>query len=438
MKGSAINHDGPSSGLTVPNQQAQKKVLREALVNAKVSPSEVDYVECHGTGTSLGDPLEVKAIDEVYCGERSKEDPLIIGAVKSNVGHLEAAAGVAGLMKIILALQNREIPPNLHFNQPNPQIDWNRIPVEVATSVIPLEKPDKPLLAGISGFGMSGTNAHVILQEAPQQVKSENETERSLHLLTLSARTEKALEELVVRYRNYLEKENNEDELADICYTANTGRTHLNHRLAIIAANQAELLEKLSAGLTGEEIFSGQVSSSALPKVGFLFTGQGSQYVNMGRELYDQAPVFRQAIDQCAQIFSAIVEEQPESEQVSLLDVIYTEDSESSPLNQTAYTQPAIFSIEYALAKLWQSWGIEPDVVMGHSVGEYVAATVAGIFSLEDGLKLITARGRLMQQLPPGGEMVAVMASESKVKKLLTPYTDKVAIAAINGPKSVV
>ncbi|WP_246844226.1 type I polyketide synthase [Hydrocoleum sp. CS-953] len=435
VKGSAINHDGPSSGLTVPNQQAQKKVLRQALANAKVNPSEVDYVECHGTGTSLGDPLEVKAIDEVYCQERSKDDPLILGAVKSNVGHLEAAAGVAGLMKIILALQNKEIPPNLHFNKPNPQIDWDKISAEVATSAIPWEKPDKPLLAGISGFGMSGTNAHAILQSAPEQVKSKNETERSLHVLTLSARTQKALADLVVRYQNYLEKENNEDELGDICYTANIGRAHLNQRLAVIAANKAELLEKLTA----EEIFSGQVSSSTIPKVAFLFTGQGSQYVNMGRELYEQAPVFRQAIERCNEIFSAIVEEQEESDKISLLDVMYSDTEEdSSPLHQTAYTQPALFAIEYALAKLWESWGIKPNVVMGHSVGEYVAATIAGIFSLEDGLKLITARGRLMQELPPGGEMVSVMASESKVRPLLTNYTDKVAMAAINGPASVV
>ncbi|NES04120.1 MAG: type I polyketide synthase, partial [Okeania sp. SIO2F4] len=448
VKGSAINHDGPSSGLTVPNQQAQKKVLRQALANAKVDASAVDYVECHGTGTSLGDPLEVKAIDEVYCQERSKEDPLVLGAVKSNVGHLEAAAGVAGLIKIILALQNKEIPPNLHFSQPNPQIDWNKTPVQVPTSVIPWEKVGKPKLAGISGFGMSGTNAHVILQEAPKQVKSQkskddndDSLDRSLHLLTLSAKTKKALEESVARYQNYLAQENNEIELSDICYTANTGRTHFNHRLAVIAASQAELSDKLSPGLTGEEVFSGQASSSALPKVAFLFTGQGSQYVNMGRELYQQAPVFRQAIDQCHQIFSTIVEEQEESEQVSLLDVMYSDtekDSDSSPLDQTAYTQPALFSIEYALAKLWQSWGIQPDVVMGHSVGEYVAATIAGIFSLEDGLKLITARGRLMQKLPSGGEMVSVMASESKVRPLLTDYTDKAAMAAINGPASVV
>ncbi|MEB3341937.1 beta-ketoacyl synthase N-terminal-like domain-containing protein, partial [Okeania sp.] len=452
VKGSAINHDGPSSGLTVPNQQAQKKVLRQALANAKVNPSEVDYIECHGTGTSLGDPLEVKAIDDVYCGERSKDAPLILGAVKSNVGHLEAAAGVAGLIKIIGMLQSKEIPPNLHFNQPNPQIDWDKIPVQVATNVIPWNKPGKPMLAGISGFGMSGTNAHVILQSAPEEVKipnskfkgdgdSENTLERSLHLLTLSAKTKKALEELVVRYQNYLTQENNENELADICYTANTGRTHFNHRLAVMAASQAELLEKLSAGVTGEELFLGQASSSAVPKVAFLFTGQGSQYINMGWGLYQQAPVFRQAIDQCNEIFSKIVEEQEESKSVSLLDVMYSdteEDSDSSLLHQTAYTQPALFSIEYALAKLWQSWGIQPDVVMGHSVGEYVAATIAGIFSLKDGLKLITTRGRLMQKLPAGGAMVSVMASESKVRPLLANYTDKVAMAAINGPASVV
>ncbi|NES40467.1 type I polyketide synthase [Moorena sp. SIO2C4] len=464
VKGSAINHDGPSSGFTVPNQQAQKKVIHQALNNAKVNPLQISYVECHGTGTSLGDPLEVRALDEVYCQQRTKEQLLFLGAVKSNIGHLEAAAGIAALIKVVLALQHQEIPANLHFNQPNPRINWEQIPVKVPTKAFPWLKGEKPRLAGISGFGMSGTNAHVILEEAPIPVKSkssratggqkqvlkdskgaklkrEEYLERSLHLLTLSAKTQTALDELVSSYENYL-KAHPELGVADICYTANTGRTHFNHKLAVVASNQQELVDKLRQQQEGEEvvgIYSGDLpNNSTVPEIALLFTGQGSQYVNMGRQLYQQAPTFREAINQCEEILSSL-ETFPNK---LLQEILYPADdlSDSSLLDQTAYTQPALFAIEYALFKLWQSWGIKPDVVMGHSVGEYVAATVAGVFSLEAGLKLIAARGSLMQKLPAGGAMVSVMASKSKVLETLKAMSrsEKVAIAAINGPQSIV
>ena len=431
VKGSAVNHDGASSGLTVPNQQSQKKVIVQALKNAKVSPLDIDYVECHGTGTSLGDPLEVRALNEVYCQDRSKEQLLLLGAVKSNIGHLEAAAGIAGVIKIVLAMENQQIPANLHFERPNPQIDWDEMPVQVPTQSLPWVAGEKPRLAGISGFGMSGTNAHVVLQEAPRVVKGEPESdlERSVHILTLSAKTQSALGELIARYQKYLET-NQDSELADICYTANTGRTHFKQRLAAVASNKQELAQKLAEYKQGEEvaeIVSGEVTDEiGTPSIAFLFTGQGSQYVNMGKQLYETEPVFREALDKCDRILSSEIE-------CSLLDVLYDE----SRINQTAYTQPALFAIEYALFQLWSSWGIKPSVVMGHSVGEYVAATVAGVFNLEDGLRLIAARGRLMQQLPGGGEMVSVMASHSKVSSLLEPYKE-VAIAAINGPESTV
>ncbi|NEO43741.1 MAG: type I polyketide synthase [Moorea sp. SIO4A3] len=464
VKGSAINHDGPSSGFTVPNQQAQKKVIEQALKNAKVDPLQISYVECHGTGTSLGDPLEVRALDEVYCQQRTKEQLLSLGAVKSNIGHLEAAAGIAALIKVVLALQHQEIPANLHFNQPNPRIDWEQIPVKVPTTALPWLKGEKPRLAGISGFGMSGTNAHVILEEAPILLKSkhsraadgqkqvlkgskgaklkrEEDLERSLHLLTLSAKTQTALDELVSSYQNYL-KTHPELRIADICYTSNTGRTHFQHKLAVVASIQQELVEKLRQHQQGEEvagIYSGEwPNNSTVPEIAFLFTGQGSQYVNMGRLLYQQAPTFREAINQCEEILSSLETFQNKS----LREILYPADgsSASSLLDQTAYTQPALFAIEYALFKLWQSWGIKPDVVMGHSVGEYVAATVAGVFSLEDGLKLIAARGSLMQKLPAGGAMVSVMASESKVLEILKGMSrsEKVALAAINEPQSTV
>ncbi|MGD1805492.1 type I polyketide synthase [Dapis sp. BLCC M126] len=413
VKGSAVNHDGPSSGLTVPNQQAQKKVIRQALKNAKLEPLQIDYVECHGTGTSLGDPLEVRAIDEVYCQDRTKEQLLILGAVKSNIGHLEGAAGIAGLIKVVLALQNQEIPANLHFNQPNPQIDWDKMPLKVPTTAFPWKQQgEKRRLAGISGFGMSGTNAHVILEEAPVQVesekskrKSEDVLERPLHLLTLSAKTEKALQELASNYENYL-KTHPESELADICYTANTGRNHFNHRLAVFASNQQELLEKLRQQKQEEEvagIFSGKLPHNiAIPKIAFIFTGKNPQYLNMGQQLYESQPTFRQALDKCDRIL------RPELEN-SLLEVLAhkkPQKSSSDLLDQSTYSQPALFSIEYALFELWQSWGIKPDVLLGQNVGEYVAACVAGVFSLEEALKLIATRGRLMQQQKNSGIII--------------------------------
>ncbi|NEO43739.1 MAG: type I polyketide synthase, partial [Moorea sp. SIO4A3] len=302
----------------------------------------------------------------------------------------------------------------------------------------------KSRLAGVSSFGFSGTNAHVILEEAPIQVRSkksevgsEDIAERPIHILTLSAKTEKALEDLVSIYQKHLETYP-DLAVADVCYTANTGRAHFNHRLGVIASDQKELAEKLLYQKTGKEVVGlscGEFDSgSASSKLAFLFTGQGSQYVDMGKQLYETQPTFRQALDRCDQILQPYLE-------YPLLEVIYPKDVQkltSNLLDQTGYTQPALFAIEYALFKLWESWGIKPTVVMGHSVGEYVAATVAGIFSLEDGLKLIAMRGRLMQQLPSGGEMVAVMASESQVIEAIGDYSSKVTIAAINGPESMV
>ncbi len=436
IRGSAINHDGASSGLTVPSKLAQEKLIKQTLAAAKIEPFQVSYVEAHGTGTFLGDPIEIRALAAVLGQGRSSENPLMIGSVKTNIGHLEAA-GIAGLIKVVLQLQHQEIAPHLHFKQPNPYINWEELPVVVPTQQTQWPSNSKGRLAGVSSFGISGTNAHVILEEAPNQAKSEESTERSHHILTLSAKCEKALQALPQRYQEFLGN-NSTAAIADVCGSANTGRSHFNHRLAIITSDKQELADKLAKITAGEEpsgVFSGKLAShSKSPKIAFLFTGQGSQYVNMGRQLYETQPVFRRTLDQCEQILQSYLEK-------SLLDIIYPENTQelnSSVIDQTIYAQPAIFAIEYALFKLWQSWGIKPDVVMGHSVGEYVAATVAGVFSLEDGLKLIAHRGRLMQQLPGGGEMLAVMASFQKVNELIAPYKEKVAIAAINGPESVV
>ncbi|MBW4478285.1 MAG: alpha/beta fold hydrolase [Tolypothrix brevis GSE-NOS-MK-07-07A] len=445
IRGSATNHDGPSGGLTVPNKKAQKEVIQQALQNARVEPHQVSYVEAHGTGTTLGDPIELESLAAVYGKKRPQNEPLVVGSVKTNFGHLEAAAGVSSLMKVVLALYHQEIPPHLHFTEPNPYIPWNEIPVVIPTSGMPWVRGEKPRMAGVSSFGMSGSNVHLILQEAPEQIKSPKSKvqsgdflERPLHLLTLSAKTQKALEDLANSYQNHLEI-HPEQRLSDICYTANTGRSHFQYRLAVLATSGAELKEILGDFNTNQEVvglFSGQLqSTSSQPKIAFLFTGQGSQYVRMGWELYQTQPIFRQALEQCDRIL------QPDLK-IPLLEVLYpqteVEEQVSHLLNETAYTQPALFALEYALVQLWKSWGIDPDVVMGHSVGEYVAATVAGVFSLEDGLKLIATRGRLMQQLPAGGEMVSVLASESQVREALASYTSQVAIAAFNGPESIV
>ncbi|NEP29953.1 type I polyketide synthase [Moorena sp. SIO3B2] len=461
IRGTALNQDGASGGLTVPNGPSQVAVIRKALSNGGVDPASVSYIEAHGTGTPLGDPIEVGAIGTVFTSNHSQEQPLTIGSVKTNIGHLEGAAGIAGLIKVVLQLQYQQIAPSLHFNQPNPYINWSHLSVQVSTKLTPWQTNGKSRIAGVSSFGFIGTNAHVVIEEAPREDNSlsakvggngdsplqnssvqEDTLERAVYLLTLSAKTQAALDDLVNSYQNYL-KNHPELRIADICYTANTCRSHFNNRLAVVASNQQELVERLQQHQQGEEvtgIYSIELpNNSTAPKIALLFTGQGSQYVNMGRQLYQQAPVFRKALEQCNEILLGT----ETFREKSLLEILYPanqEQSNSSLLDQTAYTQPCLFALEYALFKLWQSWGIQPDVVMGHSVGEYVAATVAGVFSLEEGLKLIAARGRLMQQLPAGGEMVSVIASESKVLEIFKAMSleEKVAIAAINGPESTV
>ncbi|NEO53143.1 MAG: type I polyketide synthase [Okeania sp. SIO3B5] len=434
IKGSAINNDGfLKQSYTAPSVNGQAAVISEAQAVADVSPETITYIEAHGTGTKLGDPIEIEALTKAFSEHTDKKQFCAIGSLKTNVGHMNTAAGVGALIKTVLALKHNLIPPSLHYEKPNPQINFSDSPFYVNNTLSEWKHNGTPLRAGVSSFGVGGTNAHVIIEEAPSQVKSQNVIERPIHLLTLSAKTEKALEDLVSNYQNYLET-NPELELADVCYTASTGRSHFNHRLGVIASEPTELIDKLlgwktQSGLVG--VFSGQPNSESL-KIAFLFTGQGSQYINMGRQLYEQAPTFRQALEQCDQILQPYLE-------TSLLEIIYPKDvQKSSLLDQTAYTQPAIFALEYALFKLWDSWGIKPNVVMGHSVGEYVAACIAGVFSLEDGLKLIAMRGQLMQKLPSGGEMVSVMASESQVTEAIKKYTSQVTIAAVNGPESIV
>jgi malonyl CoA-acyl carrier protein transacylase len=425
IRGSAVNHDGPSSGLTVPNGVAQEKVIRQALANAHLQPHQISYVEAHGTGTSLGDPIEVETLAKVYGDSRPPHQPLVIGSAKTNVGHLEAAAGMVGLIKLILQMQHREIAPHLHFHQPNPRLDWASLPLQVPTESLPWTSPTASVWAGLSSFGFSGTNAHVLVESAPPTEVSTLPDPRPAHLLTLSAKTPQALQDLSRQFLDLL-GESPQPSLAAICQTTHTGRAHFDYRWAQVASSKAQLRAGLDELLRVEPP---SASPNHQPKIAFLFTGQGSQYWGMGRELYETQAVFRDCLDKCEELLRPHLER-------PLLEVWYGADS--SLLDQTAYTQPALFALGYALAQLWQSWGIVPDGVMGHSVGEYVAACLAGVFSLEEGLFLVTTRGRLMQALPSQGGMLAVLAPLKQVEEVLTRFGEGVVIAGFNGPEHFV
>ncbi len=432
IRGSALNQDGRTGGLTAPNGPAQEMVIRRALANGRVSPSEVQYVEAHGTGTSLGDPIEVQAIASVLGEGRQPGNSFAIGSVKTNIGHLEAAAGVAGLIKTVLALRHEEIPPHLHLKNLTPHVAWDRIPVVIPTEPAPWPQGSQRRIAGVSAFGFGGTNAHVVLEEAPEVAPAAAGPERPLHLLTLSAKEEQALSQLAERYEQRLG--DGGESFADVCYTANTGRAHFRHRLAVLAesAGQAQAaLAAIGRREPGRRCFAGQVEPGAEPKLAFLFSGQGSQYVGMGRTLYETQPLFRETLTRCERMLEGYLDR-------PLLAVLYPAEGALSPLDDTAYTQPALFALEYALAELWRSWGVEPRVVLGHSVGEYVAACVAGIFTLEEGIRLVAERGRLMQELPAPGAMAAVFASETEVRRRLRGYEKEVAVAAVNGPDNTV
>ena len=420
IRGSAVNQDGRSNGLTAPNGLAQQDVIRQALANAGVEPNEIGYVETHGTGTPLGDPIEIASLRAVLDREGAN-GRVLLGSVKTNIGHLESAAGIAGLIKSVLALQNEAIPPHLHLKEVNPYLSLEESRLEIGTYLRPWKRRDQPRFAGVSSFGFGGTNAHVVLSDAPQVViPSAHAIERPRHLLALSAKTESSLHELALLTGEHLKSES----LADVCFTANTARSHFEHRLAIQASSLEELKNSLSN--TGNWI-TGYAKPGAQPKVAFLFTGQGSQHPGMGRQLYETQPVFRAALDRCAEILQPLMDR-------PLLEILFESDS----IHQTTYTQPALFAFEYALAEMWRSWGIQPQAVIGHSVGEYVAACVAGVFSLEEGLRLIAERARLMGGLPQNGTMAAVFAEAARVAEALKPYQEKISIAATNGPENTV
>ncbi|HEY9878954.1 MAG TPA: type I polyketide synthase [Leptolyngbyaceae cyanobacterium] len=432
IRGSAINQDGRTNGLTAPNREAQEAVLREAYRHAGITPGQVEYIEAHGTGTLLGDPIEAKALGNVFQTERSRENPVRIGSVKSNIGHTEATAGIASLIKVALCLKHRTLVPSIHFNTPNPYIPFDRLPLQVQQVQEPWPQSPNLPLAGISSFAFGGSNAHVVLQAVPEAQAAPKSPERPAHLLTLSAPNEVGLQRQVQQVAAFLQEADGAT-LADLCYTANIGRTTFSRRLALVGSTPTQFVEQLTAFAKGDPLrkgFSGQTAESATPAVVFLFTGQGSQHWGMGRTLYETQPDFRAALDRCDEILRPYLER-------SLLAVLFDEDN-SADLHQTQYTQPALFALEYALAELWQAWGVQPAAVVGHSIGEYVAACVAGVFSLEDGLKLIAQRGKLMQSLPANGAMAAVFADEATVADAIAPFAATVSLATLNGPENTV
>jgi acyl transferase domain-containing protein/acyl carrier protein len=423
IRGSAINNDGSNKvGYTAPSVNGQAEVIAEAMMLAGVEPETINYIEAHGTGTALGDPIEIAALSQVFRSSTNKKGFCAIGSVKTNIGHLDAAAGIAGLIKTVLTLKHQQIPPSLNFEQPNPQIDFANSPFYVNTKLTEWRVESTPRRAGVSSLGIGGTNAHVILEEAP--VLKPSSSSRSWQLLLLSAKTESALETATENLVQHLQQ-HPELNLADMAYTLQVGRAEFNHRRVVVCqdiedtANTLQLREP-------QRVFTRLVESGDRSIV-FMFPGQGAQYVDMGKELYQNEPIFQEQVDLCCQLL------QPHLG-MDLRSLIYPNELESKAaaeqLQRTAITQPVLFVVEYALAKLWMSWGISPSTMIGHSIGEYVAACLAGVFSLEDALALVAMRGRLMQQLPAGA-MLSVSQSEAEIKTLLN---ENLSLAANNAP----
>jgi acyl transferase domain-containing protein/acyl carrier protein len=435
IRGSASNQDGKSGGLTVPSGPAQEAVIRAALADAQLTGRAIDYVEAHGTGTTLGDPIEVRALGAALCEGRDPGAPLLIGSVKTNLGHLESAAGVAGVIKVVLALLHERIPAHLHFKQPSPHIDWQRHPVVVSAQGRAWPRVETPRRAGVSSFGFSGTNAHVILEEAPAEAANDCGATLPLQVLPLSARTPEALAALARRYIRLLD-DTAAASLADIAASAAIGRSHMAQRAAIVAADAAAVrtaLQALAEGQSHEALHVGRSQPGEATEFAFLFTGQGSQYPGMAMRLYALAPAFAAVIDRCDALLGA------DAQGRTLKSVLArTGEETSSALHDTEWTQPALFAVELGLVELWRRWGIRPCAAIGHSLGEYAAACAAGVFSLEDGLSLVAQRGRLMKALPAGGSMAALYAASDEVAQAVAASGGRASIAAFNAADSAV
>ena len=424
IRGTAVNQDGLTSGLTAPNSRAQEKVLRAAYARARVDPASVGYVEAHGTGTALGDPIELRALSAVFAGQ--PRGACGLGSVKGNLGHLEGAAGLASLIKACLMLRHATMVPSLNFERPSRHVDLAHSPFFVVDRVRPWRRRGtSPRRAGVSSFGFGGTNAHAVLEEAPPVVTSEGPA-RERHALVLSAHTPSALTTLAARWRRLCE-EPSAPSLASLCVSAATGRAARAHRLAIVAGSHAELAKKLAEETSW---IRGEVDARRRPRVAFMCSGQGSQQPRMAEALYRGEPSFRAAIDRCAEVLRPHLE-------VPLLTLLYPPPGQERSLEQTQFTQPAVFAVDWSLAQMWIAWGVAPSAVIGHSLGEYVAACLAGVMTIEEALPLVAARARLMQALPTGGAMAAVMTAAGELAAALRGRGD-VEIAAVNSPSSAV
>ena len=467
IRGAAVNHGGASVGLTVPHEPALEQVIETALSQAGIPASDIDYLEAHGTGTSVGDPIEINAVARVYGRDRKPDRPLLVGSVKTNVGHLESAAGIAGLIKAVLVLQRGVIPKHLHFNDPNPSVDWNELPLHVTSSLMDLPSRDgRPRLAGVNSFGISGTNAHIVVEEyptsdtapyGPQRVVGSGQAislapitpdarqdegayrERENRLLPLSGKAEPALRDLAKRYLSWLDEQAGESPtgdglpeplLADMAWTAGVGRCHFDCRAGLAFDSVGQLREQLGAlAETGAK-----ATRRAAARVAFAYTGQGSQWAGMGRDLYECEPVARTVFDRCEEVFL-------QERGTSLLDVMFGRAGEGQ-LGDTAWEQPALYTLQCALTALWSSIGVRPDVVLGHSVGEIAAAQAAGVLGLEDGMRFACTRGTLLSETETGA-MAAVFASPAQVASAVETVNAESAgpgvnISADNGLHQVV
>ena len=421
IRGSAINNDGKAKvGYTAPSQQGQADVIALAQAIAEIEPEDFGYVEAHGTGTPLGDPVEIAALTEVFRAHTDATGFCALGSVKSNIGHLNTAAGLAGLIKTILVLERGQIPPTLHFERPNPRCELADSPFYVNRELLPWPRQDSPRRAGVSSFGVGGSNAHAVLEQAPPP--STSGPSRPFQLMLLSAHSLQALDDATRNLARDLEGRE-EGELADVAYTLQVGRSVFEHRRFAVCSGIEDATGKLRE-LDPRQVTTGSQRRRNRP-VGFLFPGQGSQYPGMAEGLYRNEPAFREAVDRCCEKLA------PEFD-IDLRQVIFATDGTDAELEHTALTQPAIFIVDYALAQLWMSWGVRPQAMAGHSVGEYVAACLAGVFRLEDALRLVVARGRLMQQLPTGA-MLALALPEDEALTLAAAHPG-IELAVVNGP----
>ncbi|UFQ18674.1 MULTISPECIES: type I polyketide synthase [Streptomyces] len=437
IRGSAINQDGASNGLTAPNGPSQERVIRQALATAGLTPTDIDAVEAHGTGTTLGDPIEAQALLATYGQNRDSERPLWLGSLKSNIGHAQAAAGVGGIIKMVMAMHHGILPKTLHADEPTPRVDWDAGAVALLTEPIPWPETGRPHRAGVSSFGISGTNAHVVLEQAPetQDTTTAPEGDGVPGPWLLSGHTEEALRAQATQLHTFINA-NPQHSVHDVGFTLMTTRARLTHTAAVIAQDREGFLTGLTAlanKTPSPHIHHAPPTTPTTPRTAFLFTGQGSQHPGMGRELHTTFPAFADAYDTICEHLDPHLP-QP------LKTIVFADDNtpQAALLHQTQYTQPALFALEVALYRLLEHHGVTPDLLLGHSVGEIAAAHTAGVLNLTDACTLVTARGRLMQSAPTGGTMTAIQATENEIRTSLAPYTGLLDLAAVNGPTSTV